>query len=113
MTSVITPRTGTVPGGSPIAGIGTGIYQTSNVAGVNALTCDVFPDISEYVTNRLYLIRPPVDNTGAMTIDISGEGARAWVKPDGSAFATGEVFAALDYLIKDNGTHFRTITPSF
>ena len=114
MVSTITPRTGTVPGGGPVSGSGTGIYQCSNVSGVDDLVCDVSPDIDEYIANRLYLIRPPFQNTGAMTIDISDEGPQPWVKPDGSAWLAGEASPQLEYLIKDNGLgSFVTITPSF
>lgn len=114
MSSTITPRTGSVPGGVGVAGVGTGIYQCSNVAGVNALTADVAPDIDEYVANRLYLIRPAFQNTAAVTLDISGEGIQPWVKPDGSAWLTGELSTQLEYLIKDNGLgSFVTIAPGF
>jgi hypothetical protein len=115
MTSVITPRTGAVPGSGPVSGSGGGgIFQCSNVAGTGAYTADVFPSIDEYVANRLYLIRPPFQNVGAATINISGEGIQGWKKPDGSDFASGELSPNLEYLIKDSGLGtFITLTPSF
>jgi len=114
MVSTMTPRTGSVPGGSPIAGTGTGIIQCSNVSGVDDLLCDTFPVIIEYLANKLYLIRPSFQNTGAMRINMSGLGLQGWKKPDASDWLAGEASPNLEYLIKDNGLgNFITITPSF
>lgn len=115
MVSTITPRTGTAPSVDVGGGSGTGIYQTSNVAGVDAMTCEVAPDIDGYVANRLYLVRPAYQNTGPVTLDIAGgDGAQPWVKPDTSDFAAGELSPNLEYLVKDNGLgSFVTIAPSF
>lgn len=112
MASTITSRISGSPGAGAVqGGSGYGIIQTTDVAGTDTITCESTPEIDEYVTNQLFLIRPANNNTGAVTINVNALGAKSWVKPNGSAYASGELSTNLDYLIKYNGTHFRTVSP--
>lgn len=116
MASTITPRTGSVLSGTSPPGAGVGIIQTTNVAGTNTITCDSTPLITSYVEHQLFLIRPLNACTGPVTVNITDEdgvalGAKAWVKPNGSDFDSGDTSPNQDYLVKYTGVLFRTIAP--
>lgn len=112
MVSTITDRVSGMVTGVPSAG-GAGIWNLTGIAGTNTVTATATPQISGYVVNMSFYIRPVINNTGPVTINISSAGAVNLLKPNGDALAAAEFNTALEYLIKFNGTEFRIIAPSF
>ena len=112
MVSTITDRVSGVVNGTAAA-IGLGIWATTGVSGSNVVLATADPVITGYKKNMSFYIRPVINNTGAVTVNISSGGALALLKPNGDALAPGEFSINLDYLIKFNGSEFRIIAPSF
>ena len=112
MVSTITDRVSGVVNGTA-AGGGLGIWGTSGVSGTNTVVATAVPVITGYKLNMSFYIRPVINNTGPVTLNISSGGALNLLKPNGDALAAGEFNINLDYLVKFNGTEFRIVTPSF
>lgn len=77
----------------------------------NALACESTPAISAYAADQLFWLVPAATNTGAVTIEIDGLATRAVVDKAGDALTGGELVTGNAYLMWDNGTHIRNMTP--
>ncbi len=77
----------------------------------NALACESTPAISAYAADQLFWLVPAATNTGAVTIEIDGLATRAVVDKAGDALTGGELVTGNAYLMWDNGTHIRIMTP--
>lgn len=110
--STITDRIGgAVDGGSSPTRKGFGIIQITGVAGTDTITGLGSPTITSYVLHQFYLFRPAIANTGPVTVNWDGVGARALVSPGGGALAGGELSTTQDYVIHDDGTNMVIVAP--
>jgi hypothetical protein len=110
MASTILDRVATVVGSTPVSVAGYGFIQCSNVAGTDAITADTSPEITSYVTNAVYLLRPHASNAGAVTVNLNGLGAKSLKTPAGGAIAAGDLTPNIEYLIKYDGTDFYVLS---
>lgn len=81
------------------------------VAGTDTITGSLTPAITAYTAARAVIFEPAATNTGAVTININGLGARAIVKGNGVALAAGDLVTGVPVLIIDDGTRFVLINP--
>lgn len=89
-------------GASPIVFVPSG-----SVGGtVNAITLTPTPAIATYAAGQSYRFVATGVNTGAVTINVSGLGARTLTYANGNIFAGGELQIGGTYDITDNGTQY-------
>lgn len=77
----------------------------------NALATTTTPAITAYAADQTFWLVPTADNTGAVTIVRDGLATRAVVDKAGDALTGGELVSGNAYLMWDNGTHIRIMTP--
>ncbi|MEW9616015.1 hypothetical protein AB3G45_19560 [Shinella sp. S4-D37] len=75
------------------------------------LTYDVA--ISAYTKGEIFTFFAHLDNTGALTLNVSGRGARAVVRNDGAALTAGQIKAGQSVMVVYDGTSFRLLSPLF
>ena len=75
-----------------------GITGISNVQGTNAITGQASPGITAYADKEIYLLKAANANTGAVTLDIDGVGAKPLIFPGGDSLGAGDI-AQNDMLI--------------
>lgn len=112
MASTITDRISAVVDGVAVTH-GFGIVSAINVTGTNDIVAESDPQISGYIENAIFLLRPANNNTGAVRANIGSGGLVSVKKPNGDELSSGEFSTSLEYLLKFNGTDFRIISPSF
>lgn len=73
----------------------TGVYVLASGVGgtANAITLTPTPAVAGYVNGDRYYFEVETDNTGAVTVNVSGQGAQSLRKRDGSELAAGELQA--------------------
>jgi hypothetical protein len=87
--------------------------QWAGIAGgtANDKTLTPAPPITAYTEGQAFaFINGPASNTGAMTVDVSGLGPRALVRPNGSALGSGDVVANTLLTAQFDGINFRLVT---
>jgi len=89
-----------------------GINVLKSVSGTNTLTAVLSTVIDAYETGAEFLLTPVNDNTGAVTIDIDGEGAKAITDPTGTALAESQLLTGTLHKLIYNGTEFRLQNPA-
>lgn len=77
----------------------------------NAIATTTTPAITAYAADQTFWLVPTADNTGAVTIVRDGLATRAVVDKAGDALTGGELVTGNAYLMWDNGTHIRIMTP--
>jgi hypothetical protein len=77
----------------------------------NAIATTTDPAITAYAADQTFWLVPTADNTGAVTIVRDGLATRAVVDKAGDALTGGELVTGNTYLMWDNGTHIRIMTP--
>ena len=93
---------GTLEGISGAAGVGSCIPASSSGT---TYTCTVAS--ATYANNLTIAFKPDTTNTGAATVNISSQGAKAILTQGGQTLSAGMLQAALTYLIVYDGTQFR------
>lgn len=94
-----------------------GLWQTStcplkNVAGTNTITADAdVAPLDAYAKGQGWTLNPANTNTGAVTIDIDGKGARNLKRADGTGLSAGDLVAGCLYALRDEGSQLRVMSP--
>lgn len=83
----------------------------TNVSGADTITADVEPEMpaTGWATGMSFKLTAVADNTGAVTLNVGGAGAKAVVGPGGAALAAGDIVSGTTYLLFYNGTHVRIL----
>lgn len=79
-------------------------YGTAS--GTNAKTITLDPVPSGYKEGMTVAFKNITQNTGAVTIDVNGLGAKSILKSNGNALSSGNLKAGSIYTIRYNGTNF-------
>lgn len=86
----------------------------SSVAETNSLTANIFvgAGFTSYGNGLRVAFVPVNSNSGSMTLNISGVGAKALVDPDGDALTSGAVVAGriTEAIFYEDDDHFRLVT---
>lgn len=75
-------------------------------SGTNDKTISLSPAPSAYVDGMALAFKNVTQNTGAVTINVNGLGAKSILKSNGSALASGNLKANSVYTIRYNGSNF-------
>lgn len=78
--------------------------------GTNDIAVSLTPALIEYVTGLEIIIKPANKPTGAMTVNVSGLGAKALLRRNGTPMQANDLFAGASYAIIYDGTAFRLAT---
>lgn len=78
----------------------------TSVAGTNTITGVVTPALTAYTAGNTFRFQPVANNTGAVTININGLGARTITKNGGSALEADDLVAGSTVQITFDGTVF-------
>ena len=81
----------------------------TGVAGTNTITANASPSLGSYIAGQLFSFIVAVTNTGAVTINIDGQGATA-ILQDGFPLVAGDLVAGVSNLIYYDGTQFQLLT---
>jgi len=79
-------------GTTPTSG---GSIPLDNVQGINALTADADPALTEYVDKQQYTLTILNDNTGDMTLNVDGVGIKDLVNSAGSEISPGQLVSGV------------------
>ena len=79
------------------------------VTGTNTLIGTSVPPITGYTTGATYSFFPPNTNTGAVTIDIDGLGAKEILYDSSTSLVSGAIQAGKVVLIEYDGTRFQLV----
>ena len=74
--------------------------------GTNAKTITLNPAPTSYYDGLCFAFKNATQNTGAVTINVNGLGARPIKKPNGNDIAAGNLKANSIYTVRYNGTNF-------
>lgn len=87
---------------------GGGAAAQYGVAGgtANALTLTVAPAIPSYGAGQVFFVLAAAPNTNAVTLNVSGKGAKAIVSFDGTALTGGEIVGGQVLELAYDGTRF-------
>ena len=82
----------------------------SGVGGsANAITLTPAPALRGYKNGQKFAFTIETSNTGAVTINVSGLGAKNFRKPDGNAFESGDLVAGVLVTALYDGSAFRQV----
>lgn len=79
-------------------------YGTATGTNTKAITLSPAP--SSYYEGLCFAFKNSVENTGAVTINVNGLGAKSIKKPNGNDVAAGNLKAGSVYTVRYNGTNF-------
>lgn len=79
----------------------------TGLSGTNVLTATSTPTSTAYATGQVYNFVALTDNTGAVTININGLGAKAITKSGSTALAALDIKAGQSYSIFYDGVRFQ------
>lgn len=103
---------GTVIDSGSLNDFNTATYNLlTGVAGTNTITATGPLSFSAYGGGKDFEFVPAVTNTGAVTININGLGARAITKYGTSPLVAGDLVAGAVVRIIDDGTRFQLLNP--
>lgn len=85
---------------------GTELWLTS-VSGTNTITATTTPAPSSYTNGQTFRFLPVATNTGAVTININGLGAKAITKLGANAVGAGDLTISATVQITYDGTQFQ------
>jgi hypothetical protein len=74
--------------------------------GTNAKTITLDPAPESYYEGLCFAFKNATQNTGAVTINVNGMGAKAIKKPNGNDLVSGNLKAGSVYTVRYNGTNF-------
>lgn len=80
-----------------------------SVSGTNTITATSTAPYNAYTKGNAFLFNPANSNTGAVTININGLGAKNLKSAAGNDLVSGELVTGQTYLIFYDGTEFRCI----
>jgi hypothetical protein len=83
------------------------VFLLSGVVGTNTITATITPAITAYVTGQTFRFVAASANTGAVTININGLGAKAITKSGATALTTGDIPIGAVVNITYDGTQFQ------
>jgi len=88
-------------------------YLGTSAVGTDAYAFTPTPALAAYVDGITCVFTADVSNDGAATLEISGLGAKAIVKGEGTALVTGDIVAGQNVLVSYNATddNFLMISP--
>ena len=78
----------------------------ANATGTNAKTITLNPAPGAYIDGMAISFKNATQNTGAVTLNVNGLGAKSVVKPNGSVLKSGNLKANSVYTVRYNGTNF-------
>jgi len=79
------------------------------VSGTNTLTATASPTVTSYLTGSQYTFVAQNTNTGAVTINIDGTGAKAITKNGATALGGGDIISGQVMFIEYDGTQFQLL----
>lgn len=84
----------------------------TSVAGTNVITGNLTPAIASYVAGQMFSFLSAGANTGAVTLNINGVGAKAVTKLGSTALAAGDIPANTIIIVQYDGTEFQLVAPA-
>ena len=84
----------------------------SSVAGTNVITGNLTPAIASYVAGQMFSFLSAGANTGAVTLNINGVGAKAVTKLGSTALAAGDIPANTIIIVQYDGSEFQLVAPA-
>lgn len=88
---------------------GTGTYVATVGGTADAITLTPSPAIAAYAAGQQFSFIASGANTGAVTVNVSGLGAKAITKNGATALAAGDIPASAMILIEYDGTQFQLV----
>lgn len=82
------------------------VHYAPDTGTANAKVVTLDPVPSAYIDGMAVAFKNAVQNTGAVTINVNGLGAKSVLKSNGNALATGNLKANIIYTLRYNGTAF-------
>jgi hypothetical protein len=123
-----TTPTANIPMGTfKITGLGAGTVATDAVrlsqlqsggsifitaAGTDTITATASPALTAYATGNLFTFVVAVTNTGAVTLNIDGLGAKAITRDGTTALAANDLVATEVVIVVYDGTQFQVVNPN-
>ena len=89
-----------------------GSQLLTTVAGTNTVTAVLVPSLTAYASGQQFRFVAAGANTGAVTININGLGAKAITRDGTTALVTGDILANAAYIIHYDGTQFQLLKSS-
>lgn len=84
----------------------------ATVAGTDTITASLSPALTAYANGQIFTLIPANTNTGAVTININGLGAKALTKNGSTALEANDLVAGVTYSIQYDGTRFQKVAGS-
>jgi hypothetical protein len=98
---------------SSAAAVGNGGRYSATVGGTaDAITLTPSPALASYVAGEAITFIVASTNTGAVTVDVSGLGAKSVTKTGTVAMASGELVAGQLVTLRYDGTRYQLVTPA-
>ena len=95
------------------AAVGNGGRYSATVGGTaNAIVLTPSPALASYVAGEAITFIVASANTGAVTVDVSGLGAKAVTKTGTTPMAAGELVAGQLVTLRYDGTRYQLVTPA-
>lgn len=86
------------------------MVTATNVAGTNVITADLTPSFYQYETGQVVRFKAAATNTGSVTMNLNGKGAKA-VQWNNQALLGGELVQNHWYQVVYDGTQFQLLFP--
>jgi len=84
----------------------------SSVAGTNTIVGTLTPAITAYQAGQMFSFISAGANTGAVTLNVNGVGAKAVTKLGSTALAAGDITANAIIIVQYDGTEFQLVAPA-
>lgn len=84
----------------------------ATVAGTDTITASLSPALTAYANGQIFTLIPANTNTGAVTININGLGAKSITKNGSTALVAGDLVAGVEYSLQYDGTRFQKVAGS-
>ena len=84
----------------------------ASVAGTDTITASLSPALTAYANGQIFTLIPANSNTGDVTININGLGAKSITKNGSTALVAGDLVAGVTYSLQYDGTRFQRIAGS-
>lgn len=115
--TLFTDATSTTPGTTIVSSwlndVNTATYdRLTSVAGTNTITATGPTSMTAYAAGQNFYIVPAASNTGAVTLNINGLGAKNVTKYGTTALVAGDMLINGVYEVSYDGTQFQLINPS-
>jgi hypothetical protein len=85
------------------------LWRLTNVSGTDTITATAKPTFAAYVTGMSISFTPANNNTGAVTINLNGMGAKSITKEGSTALSSGDLTSGREYLAVYDGTRFQLV----